>query len=214
VRAPHFGCFFTLGLLLCLPRRDLILDHLSRRDAIIQSNNLSPEQFRPVKSAKTIGATIEILYTVHHNGQSLGYIRFSGKNGEGIVDITNRHARLELEHLDFGPTDKQNKAHLAGEHGDGLKVAILVYMRSPQSHIVKFQASGVNWNFNWRKRSGKLGMNLSRLDTKGQGKLRGESEKAFVNGLVPFAADPCKDVQILIGTSGKANDEHGAFVKR
>lgn len=175
---------------------------------------MPPEQFKTVMKETTEDEHVEILYTVHYDGECLGYIRYSGTDGEGFVDITNRNALLELEHLDFGPAGKQDDTNLAGEHGDGMKVAILVFMRRPQSHIVRFHASGVTWNFNWRKRSNKLGVNLSKMDDKTQKKLIEESEQQVAEGLVPFVVDPCKDVQILLGTKGKANDEYGAPTKR
>lgn len=158
---------------------------------------------------------LQILYTANHNGECLGYIRFSSaKGGAGTIEITNRNAKLELKHLDFNPTGKEKNEDLAGEHGDGMKVGLVVFMREPQSHIVKFCASGFSWNYNWEKRSGRLAVKLARMSDKQRQRARGRATKEHAGGRVPFAADPSRDVQILIGANGTKNDEHGMLKKR
>jgi hypothetical protein len=177
---------------------------------------LTPEQFRVTRTEETEDPSIEILYTARHSekDECYGYIRFSGQHGHGVVDITNKNGRLELEHLELGPTGKQDVPNLAGEHGDGLKVALLVLGRDPQGHHIRFHASGFTWSFCWRKRSGKLGIELSRMSEQKREKFMAQSEKDFAEGLVPFTVDPSRDVQILIGTKGNSLNEHGMLTKR
>lgn len=156
----------------------------------------------------TEGDATEVLHTAHGRGDCLGYIHYSAVGGSGTVEITNKDARLELEHLNFGATGKRHKNHLAGEHGDGLKVALAVFMRQPQSHIVRFYASGYVWNWKWRERSHNLGVDLTKVTDNPQKTFYKTSEER-AQGLIPlpFVAKPSRDVQILIGIKDKRKVE-------
>lgn len=95
-----------------------------------------------------------------------------------------------------------------------MKVGLVVFMREPQSHIVKFCSSGFSWNYNWQKRSGRLAVKLARMSDKQRQQARDKATKEHTSGHVPFAADPSRDVQIFIGINGTKNDEHGVLKKR
>ncbi len=92
----------------------------------------------------------------------LGYIRYKSMDGQGTIDITNRSATLQPWHLDMGGTSKAGDAHQAGAHGEGLKVALLVLMRSPQNHAVRCCSGGFVWRFNFTTR-GRLVARLRRM---------------------------------------------------
>lgn len=77
----------------------------------------------------------------------LGYIRFKyDKNGDGYghVEITNFGASLEYNHLKIGATTKGDQT---GQHGIGLKVAALAFLRSPNHQSFRIECSLGRWVF-------------------------------------------------------------------
>jgi hypothetical protein len=66
------------------------------------------------------------------NGQRqvLGFIKYEKKIGR--VTLVNACMQLPVESLVMGLTSKDKQDHLAGSHGEGLKVAALVMHRAPR----------------------------------------------------------------------------------
>jgi hypothetical protein len=153
------------------------------------------------------------VWKVEHDGTDLGYIRYIGQNGLGTVEITNRQAALKPSHLELGGTTKTTATDQAGAHGEGLKVALLIMMRDTQNHQIYYRASGFQWCFNFSRR-GKLIAELIRLSPKTMRDLRADAEEDAITSLLPFAADPADDVQVVIGEPGMGRDSDGHRVQR
>ncbi|KAK7908275.1 hypothetical protein PG985_015578 [Apiospora marii] len=179
------------------------------RDGIIKSFNLNEKDFHVIREEKS---QYEILYKVPARpetqpAQYLGYIRFTGKVGGGRVELVNRKATIQPSNFDLGGTTKLRDRGQAGEHGDGLKVALLVLMRAPHNHSVRFDTGGFRWEPNFDKQN-KLVINMSRLqdfDITADERL---SKTDLQDGLVPLLAMPRDDVKLIIGlgNSVKAQD--------
>lgn len=162
---------------------------------------------------------MEIVYKVldpspTNTGEYLGYISFTDQNGSGVIEITNRRATLEPGHLDLGHTTKQDSDTQAGVHGEGLKIALLVLIRSPQNHAVRCCSGDFNWRFNFTNR-GRLAAVLTRMSDRQIDKAQKDAEKRIAGGsAIPFAASSGKDVQFLIGEKRRTRNERGHFAKR
>ncbi|KAI1861587.1 hypothetical protein JX265_009554 [Neoarthrinium moseri] len=159
------------------------------RDGIIKSFNLDETKFRVEREEKLDGSTINILYKASSASdfwplpECLGYIRFVAEDATagGAVEIVNRRATIQPFHFDLGGTTKSDDKSLAGEHGDGLKVALLVLLRKPQGYA--------------------LVVELQRMSSR---QIESNLRKANANcdkGLVPFAPMPYEDVAFGIGSS-------------
>ncbi|KAF2792541.1 hypothetical protein K505DRAFT_246469, partial [Melanomma pulvis-pyrius CBS 109.77] len=93
----------------------------------------------------------------------LGYIRFKwDKNEEGTLEVTNFKSSLQLWHLSIGGTSKSLDVHQTGQHGEGLKIAALIFRRFPHNHTFRIDSSGFRWNFNFDTKR-QLLCRLSRL---------------------------------------------------
>ncbi|KAM0436741.1 hypothetical protein ACHAPT_002452, partial [Fusarium lateritium] len=136
----------------------------------------------------------------------LGYILFKeddkGNKGKGTVELTNRRSRLEPYHLDIGGTTKADDRSLAGTHGEGLKLALLVLQRSPQNHAVRCRTGGCSWSFGFSQQ-GNLASRITRLTAKTA------KDKHAKNSLAPFDPCPNQDVRFLIGVRKQGRDETG-----
>ena len=143
----------------------------------------------------------------------LGYIRFKGRDGEGTLEITNRSATLQPEHLDLGGTSKTGDQHQAGAHGEGLKIALLVLMRGRQNHSVRCRTGGFNWKYNFTT-MGRLVARLRRMSPENIYKAEDQAQRLSERTLLPFAAKPTRDVQFVIGEGSRGRDEYGRAVKR
>ncbi|KAK9769300.1 hypothetical protein SCAR479_14033 [Seiridium cardinale] len=172
------------------------------RDGIIQSFDLDEDTFEVIHEDNSRPGQDEILYKVARPGSNprewLGYIRFTGKYGTGSVEIVNRKATIEPWHLDLGGTTKAGVDNQAGQHGDGLKVALLAFLRKPQNLSVRCLTGGFSWNFNFNT-SGKL---VARLFRRNQSKTLKEltgAETAHRNRLIPFVPNHAEDVIFVIG---------------
>lgn len=177
------------------------------------ARGLDQDRFEITMAEKTDHGDVEILYTARYEGKSYGYIRYSGTENGGVIDITNRDAQLKIQDLDFGPSGKEMNESQAGRHGEGMKIALVVFMRRPLSHFVTFHASGCKWNFSWRQVSKKLGVKITRMNTVPLQKLVGKSEADFSKGLVPFVVDHSRDVQVQIGVGLRRKDELGRLMR-
>lgn len=98
----------------------------------------------------------------------------------------------------MGGTTKQEDRGQAGEHGDGLKVALLVLMRASHNHSVCFNTGGFRWEPNLDKHN-KLIINLSRLQDYDIAMDERSSKPDLQDGLIPVLATPQDDVKFIIG---------------
>lgn len=212
-----YDCGSYLFLFSHLSRpRDGLANSKLRRDDIISSNKLQYEEFKVIRTECTTGEVTEILYKVLQQGKNkpfdpprcLGYIRYTCKNGQGYIDITNKNALLDLKNLNFGGSLKSNQREQAGAHGEGLKLALLVFMRSPQGHSVRFNASGFSWNFNFNQQR-KLIAVINRMKNQQLQTLATQSQAQFASGEIPMQTDPSRGVQVLIGQPATKRNEYG-----
>jgi len=110
-------------------------------DGIKESNKLSPEGFKTkIKDNKTTW----LLEALHpETRRTLGYIRFLKNKGQ--VEMTNFGAQLSIDTLDLGYSTKRKDKSMAGAHGEGYKLACLVFAR--EDYLVSFATSSFSWNF-------------------------------------------------------------------
>ncbi|RAH76818.1 hypothetical protein BO86DRAFT_324774, partial [Aspergillus japonicus CBS 114.51] len=127
----------------------------------------------------------------------LGYIIH--KKRTGGLELSNFDARLTSRDLDFGGTTKQgdNKS-LAGQHGEGLKIAALVLRR--KGFRVQMVSSKYNFNFGFR------GACKSRMYCKlspiSPATLAKKKQTCRPNKPGDLISDPSKDVSVFI-TKGR-----------
>ncbi|KAI5460181.1 hypothetical protein BGZ63DRAFT_426122 [Mariannaea sp. PMI_226] len=187
------------------------------RDAIIRSFHLTEEEFVVTREERSYKKDVNILYkatlTKSTPTRELGYIRFYGKDEGGWVDVVNRCSTLERSHLYIGGTDKTGIRNQAGAHGEGLKIALLVFQRGGQNHSVKCVSGSHSFSFNFTK-AGILVAHVRRLSPKQIADREAEARKEVEKGLVPFAASPKDDVRFLIGLRCAGRDENGNKGKR
>lgn len=87
----------------------------------------------------------------------------------------------------------------AGAHGEGLKLALVVLMRTPQNHHVECHSAGFEWKFGFSTRSGCLEV---RLDRSQHSVTRGH-----LPGAVPYKSDTASDVAFSIGKKTRGVDQ-------
>jgi hypothetical protein len=130
-------------------------DHFSR-DAIIESNDLSLDQLQINLERKMN----EILVTIRRKSTAtnsamrlLGYVQFKyDKDNLGVLHVANFNAKLQETHLTMGGTSKADKRNQAGQHGEGLKLAALIFRRWPQNYSVRCATSSCYLKFNLNKK--------------------------------------------------------------
>lgn len=187
-----------------------------RRDAIIQSQDLCPADFCIHFEEASADHETEIVFKAFNRGadrddvnECLGFIRFHGRNGAGTIEITNRGASLQPWHLQIGGTSKKGNEDQAGAHGEGLKLAGLVFLRRAQNNHLRCQSTGFNWHFNFKNEC--LVVVVHRIDL-AQEETRSPRKRAYKIPTPDVVAD--RDVQFVIGESRSGRDEDGFQVKR
>jgi len=63
-----------------------------------------------------------------YTNRELGFIRYSKR--AGVVDLTNYNSQLSGDSLGMGYSSKVRQEHLAGQHGEGYKLAALTLVRN------------------------------------------------------------------------------------
>lgn len=63
------------------------------------------------------------------------------------MKIANFNARLHEKHFSLGGTTKKGSTVEAGQHGEGLKLAVVALLQKPQNHSVRCIASSTYINF-------------------------------------------------------------------
>ncbi|KJR86018.1 uncharacterized protein SPSK_08727 [Sporothrix schenckii 1099-18] len=192
------------------------------RDGIIESFKLARHEFRVIRREQALDHNIEIMYSVPNvkwtgdtDPRWLGYIRYTGRDGEGSIDMVNCKATLQPQYLDMGGSSKVGQTEQAGAHGEGLKIALLVLMRSPQNHSVRCCSGGFNWTFNFTT-SGRLVARLQRMSEAAIDRAVEQMERQTQRpgALLPFTASPNHDVRFVIGEYRTGRNETGNMVNR
>lgn len=122
-----------------------------RHNAIIKLNNLALADLFIHRKQAAASPVTEIVFKAFKRGanptkvkQCLGFIRFKGRDHIGTVEITNLKATLQPWHLLIGGTEKRGEEDQAGAHGEGLKLAALVWMHSAQNNHLRCYSGGFN----------------------------------------------------------------------
>lgn len=177
---------------------------------------MSPADFCVHREEAFAGRTTEIVFKAFERGadrsdvsKCRGFIRYGGRDGAGTIEITNRGATLQPWHLQIGGTSKRGAEDQAGAHGEGLKLAALVLLRSTQNNNLRCQSTGFNWNFNFKNKC--LVVSVHRIDVTRE-EVRRPRKSASKIATPEVEAD--KDVQFIIGESRGGRDEKGSQVKR
>lgn len=184
---------------------------------MIKSNDLALADLSIHREQAAVGPVTEIVFKAFKRGadptevkQCLGFIRFKGRDRVGTVEITNLKATLQPWHLLIGGTEKRGEEDQAGAHGEGLKLAALVWMRSAQNNHLRCCSGGFNWTFNFTK-DRSLVVTLHRINKDGK-KARRPPKSASKIFTPELEAD--RDVQFIIGESRKGRNEKGVEVQR
>lgn len=182
----------------------------TRKDAIIGSDNLDPSTFFTVKNDTDNEIEIKARSRRETASRSwshelLGYIRYNKK--KQVLEITSFKAALGMKHLSLGVSEKRNEEKFAGTHGEGFKLAALVFCRTGRG--MRITSSSFYWNFGFRGRSrATLSCRLSKVkDTKlhnlQKQYLKQSSRSHFERKLT---SNVWEDVTITIS---KARGDHG-----
>ncbi|KAH6287723.1 hypothetical protein HBI39_221050 [Parastagonospora nodorum] len=184
------------------------------RDGIMKKNSMSHATFRANLEVKKEPGLIEICSyrsQGHANDKKLlGFIRFKYDKATlaGVLTISNFDARLQLWHFMFGGTTKDKDTTQTGQHGEGMKMAILIFRKHPNNHTMRIEASGFSWAFNFDGQR-QLVCNLTRI-----GKERIRKEKLAVHGQPRTTDARCwSDVSIVIGEPRLQVDGTGMQVR-
>jgi hypothetical protein len=107
--------------------------------------NLGRLDFQPFYEDRgdCVAIIVPDLSDRHRQGRALGFIKYDKHSG--CVTISNSCAELGLNALELGSSSKQHDSNSAGCHGEGLKLAALVMVRS--GFEVELSASRRYWRF-------------------------------------------------------------------
>ena len=113
-----------------------------RKDAILERFQLARMDSKPFFEDKKDYFSITVPAASAYNGnrRALGFIKYEKKTGR--VTLTNSCMQLPADTLVIGLTSKGKHDHLAGSHGDGLKLAALVMGR--EGYQVRAAANNCN----------------------------------------------------------------------
>lgn len=185
-----------------------------RRDAIIESNAITPKNLYVHRQQVRARRSTEIVYRAFKRGtdyndveQCLGFIRYEGYDGAGTVDLVNRRSILQPRDLDIGATSKRDDEDQAGTHGEGLKLAALVLMRRPQNNHLSCRTGGYNWSFNFDNR-GSLFVTMTLI------KMNRKKELVRTYKIATPEVLAHRDVHFTIGKRKKGRDDQGIEIKR
>jgi hypothetical protein len=169
----------------------------SRKDAILQRFQLDRLDFRPFFEDKKDCFSIIVPAASVENGQRqvLGFIKYEKKFGR--VTLANACMQLPVESLVMGLTSKNKQDHLAGSHGEGLKVAALVMHR--EGYKVTVAANHCNWNFGLHGPYQSL-----RCIITPSRKMSAVAHREPANDLAGLRSQIDRDVMVVIG-AGHAN---------
>jgi hypothetical protein len=179
---------------------------INRRDGILRSANLDLSEFRPQYSETK--RLIQITVPHPDTQELLDFISFKrDKDGYCVGDIhmVNFNATLRYNDLDTGATTKYRDSKQTGQHGDGMKIAAVVFRR--ENYNYRIESACFRWKFLFKR--GKLSCSLSRINEESLDKLR---KKAHGQPRTAVA-HPWEDVCVVIGAPGEARTGNGDVVK-
>ncbi|KAH6653887.1 hypothetical protein BKA67DRAFT_690990 [Truncatella angustata] len=180
------------------------------RDGIIRALDLAEADFEVVRDDKSQRGQDEIIYKLARPGSNpkewLAYIRYTNKCGAGSVEIVSPQAAIEPWHLDLGGTTKQGVSNQAGQHGDGLNLALLAFLKKPRNLALRCLTGGFHWNFTFDT-AGKLVARLYRHLGNEVHKVIVRPEASFRSGLIPFVPHSSQDVIFVIGKEFLVRDK-------
>lgn len=188
-----------------------------RRDGIIAVNeDLTERDFCVHRDETSWGRRTEIVYKAYRDGADrsvvencLGFICFKSHNGAGTIELSNFNATLQPQHLTLGGTSKKDQQDQAGAHGEGLKVAALVLMRSTQNHHLRCTSGGCNWTFALQQ--GCLVVSINRINMASK---KAKGPQSSTSKIPTPDVSAYRDVQFIIGEGRMGRDEKGNKVKR
>ena len=109
-----------------------MLLNLIRKDAILERFQLDRLAFRPYfEDARDHFAVVVPDPRDIDGRRSLGFIKYDKKLNR--VTLANACMQLPVEALELGFTTKTGQDHLAGSHGEGLKLAAVALSRDGYS---------------------------------------------------------------------------------
>lgn len=174
------------------------------RDGILRSFRLNLSDFRTSYSENTERRQILIRAHSSNTTDLLGFIDFKyDKDGYciGGLKMANFQATLQYRNLGTGGTTKAMDRGQTGQHGEGMKLAALVFRR--HDYTFRIESGSFKWNFIFKR--AELACQLTRMGKKTLGMLK---SKAF--GLPRTnIAHPWEDVCVIIATRGKARTIDG-----
>ncbi|KAH7312643.1 hypothetical protein B0I35DRAFT_513963 [Stachybotrys elegans] len=181
------------------------------RAAIIQSFDLEPRGFRVKRDEAFSNDLSVITFTATMAGEDkpLGYIRFRSIDGLGTIEMVNRNATIERDHLNIGSTTRRGSDNQAATHGEGLKIALLVLQRQPQNHSVRLVTKSTDWQFDFTPES-KLVARQAHFSPQQPGGFMTEDR----THPRPFLANPASDVVFILGEERMGIDDCGQRRKR
>ncbi|PVI05910.1 hypothetical protein DM02DRAFT_724687 [Periconia macrospinosa] len=168
-------------------------------DGVVKSSGVSHSQLKTKFSEDKNQILVEILHP--RTEQVLAYCKFKHKaptaraESFGTLEVTNFHAKLERQALAFGGTTKESDSSQAGEHGEGLKMAALIF--TTHDYSCRVQSSGFNCRFRLDGIE-ELICKATRMTEKMCQTAKAKGAKT-PGGL---HADPCQDVSVFVGESG------------
>ncbi|KAH9875419.1 hypothetical protein J1614_004911 [Plenodomus biglobosus] len=148
----------------------------------------------------------QILIKAHASNSTelLGFIEFKyDKDGYciGGLKMVNFQATLQYRNLGTGGTTKATDRGQTGQHGEGMKLAALVFRRNDYSF--RIESGSFKWNFIFKK--AELTCQLTQMKIE---MLKSMKSKAF--GLPRTnIAHPWEDVCVAIASRGKARTING-----
>ncbi|KAF2803633.1 uncharacterized protein BDZ99DRAFT_399651 [Mytilinidion resinicola] len=157
------------------------------------------------KESKT---TIEIRAV--NKGVLMGYILYKwDKYQTGTLELVNFNASLRKDHLALGATAKKDDDTQSGQFGEGLKLAILVFLRNPQNNAVRMKTSSVTLNFKLDQ-EGNLVCTVTKHDKeKVRVNMAKERDRIAKKERRQFKANTWEDVSLEIGFSRSVKTETG-----
>jgi hypothetical protein len=180
----------------------------------MKTNGMTGDQFRDNLKISRDPGLVEILSFQSHlpteEPRLFGFIQFKYNKTtlEGVLTMSNFNARLQLWHFLFGGTSKDKDDTQTGQHGEGMKMAILLFRKHPHCHSVRIEASGFSWAFNFDKDK-QLVCNVTRIS-----RDRIKKEKRAAIGQSRTTDPHCwSDVTIIVGGPRGGKGQEGVQEK-
>jgi hypothetical protein len=174
---------------------------------------LSLDEIKVTKTKYEKQRRIEIRILNARTSELCGFQVFKyDKEGFGTLLICNLDAFLCDNNFDLGGTTKKNKLNQAGQHGEGFKVAALVFGRQPQNYGVRIIASSRYVGFKFNKYN-KLVARISKISAVKIHNHKERLQKRETSRLCQILkARPWRDVCWEIGITRKLKTSNGTSI--